>query len=210
MRLNIIKILALYIMLSGMAGIAAADPCPGPNSNEWSDTNLLDSSLIVLYENIGLNTLKIYAQHANENPSGGIPGFKEVCFYALPGMIGVSPLWTTGGKNWGAGITGDGVAEFVGSRGSPGASGDPYNIPFDGKLNEVGTITFSGTPDLGSAKSLVHVVSYEKCGGTLANPNSCWKRPQPPLAPVPELSPIILTSAGLLGILLVSRKYRSN
>lgn len=205
------KLALLAIVLLGI-GIVTAEPCPGPHSNEWTDQNLLDTSLNVLYEDIGSNTLKILARHSNENSVGGIPGFREVCFQ-IPGMTQVSALWNTGGENWGADITHQQVAEFNGQQtgSSSGASGNPYNIPFDGGLHDVGTIKFASTPDVGQATSLVHIISAEKCGGYESNgePKTCYKRPQPPLAPVPELSPLILTSSGLLGIVLISRKYRN-
>ena len=45
MRLKIIKTLALFIVLSGMVGIASADPCPNPET--WDNRPTSNLYLVV-------------------------------------------------------------------------------------------------------------------------------------------------------------------
>lgn len=48
-------------------------------------------------------------------------------------------------------------------------------------------------------------VTYEEDGSiTVEEENTC----EPPIDPIPELGTLILTSVGIFGILLISRKYR--
>lgn len=199
MKINIVKIVAVCSILLGMIGIAAANPCPNPNT--WNNQPVSDK-IVVLSEDLGDNEWKYYVRSAeNMNPTGGIPGFREVCIANVNAPISASALW----DGWGYGINHTVVVEFDGSRGDPGAAGNPHNIPFTGVAIPVGIIKFSGPPDV---KTLVHVISKEICGGTNNNPETCFVRPGEPTIPVPELNSVILISAGLLGLGLVARKYK--
>ena len=199
MKTNIINKLTVLFILSGIVGIAAANPCPP--SETWNNQPVSDK-IVVLDEDLGGNNWKYYVKSAeNMNPEGGIPGFREVCIANENAPNGAEALW----DEWGYRITNQNVIEFDGSSGEPGAAGNPHNIPFTGEAIPVGTIQFSGTPDV---KTLVHVISKEICGGTDENPNTCFVRPGKPTIPVPELNTIILISVGLLGLGLVVRKYK--
>ncbi|MDW7726237.1 MAG: hypothetical protein SCH70_03860 [Candidatus Methanoperedens sp.] len=199
MKTKIVKVLAVFLILSGMVGIAAANPCPNPDT--W-DGKPVSYNIVVLDEDLGGNNWKYYVRSAeNMNSTDGIPGFREVCIANENAPDGAEALW----DGWGYKITNQNVTEFDGSSGEPGAAGNPYNIPFSGIAIPVGTIQFSEPPNV---KTLVHVISKEICGGTDEDPGTCFVRPAKPTIPVPELNSVILVLAGLLGLGLVGRKYK--
>jgi hypothetical protein len=51
---------------------------------------------------------------------------------------------------------------------------------------------------------LFHINDIDECG---LNDETCWRRPGNPVPPVPELTSIVLVSAGIFGLFLVSRMY---
>ncbi|MCX9084246.1 MAG: hypothetical protein OIN87_05525 [Candidatus Methanoperedens sp.] len=58
---------------------------------------------------------------------------------------------------------------------------------------------------------LFHIIDGKECGlNADGSADSCWRKAITPIPPVPELSPIIMMSAGLMGIALILKKYRSN
>jgi len=192
MKLNIIKPIAILMVLFGMIGIAAADPCPDPGTWNGKDA----SNLVTLVET-GTNPVTYSV--------GGFASsdeIKEVCI-ASPDANASSGT-----------IIWDSWSFTVKNTGGPGAKDwaqfGPSNptIPIDGTLYDVGTVTWDATPT--NPQYLVHVKSVtdiqKYCPGETGD--TCFVRPIGPNPPVPELSPLILTSAGLLGIVLVLRKYR--
>jgi len=206
MKINIVKIVAVCLILLGIVGIASANPCPNPNT--WNGKPVSDK-IVVLSEDLGGNNWKYYVKSAqNMNPVGGIPGFREVCIANANAPTSANALW----DGWGYKVTNKNVTEFDGSSGAPGSAGNPYNIPFTGVAIPVGTIQFSGPPNV---KTLVHVISADICGSDTdrgTDPASgvptCFRRPDEPTIPVPELNPVILISVGLLGLGLLVRKYK--
>ncbi len=204
MRTNIIKVVALCIMLSGMAGIAAAapDPCPPPGSNEWGQAP--DNTIAVFFSLDTGNVLHVSTQSGlDEGTKNGVPGIREVCVYTPSAKpTSIQNDWHLWGPN-DATISNKDVAEFHG----PEHGGENNNIPLDKALNPVGHASLASS-DLTGAEVLIHI--NDPNGRCKNDPDgSCFIVPAANTPPVPEMSPIILTSAGLLGILLVSRKYRS-
>ena len=93
--------------------------------------------------------------------------------------------------------------------------GSTQKIPLNASLVKVGNITWDSLMGSSFPTDAIYLIETIDLDGQGACPNkgigqTCFWRPIGPNPPVPELSPIILTSAGLLGIFLLSRKYRSN
>lgn len=214
--MNIAKLLVLSIILAiGMVetAIADPDPCPAPG-NAWDQMDS-SSAVLVLQEDLGGNLIKYYAKSTtDQSPSGGIPGFREVCVVSDATLGPVDALWSILGMDWGAGVTNQNVVEFNGHQAgaSNGASGNPYNIPFDGVTHAVGTAQWNAVPS--NIKTLVHIYSPEICAQSADNDNdgnldTCFRRPPNPPGIVPELATLILTATGIIGLVAV-RKFRKN
>lgn len=198
------KITQLLVLLTigivGMVGIATADPCPNPNGAEWNQDP--DGTISVLYTLDADKALHVTVRSGlDEGTINGVPGIREVCVY-FPSTMPKSAknewhLWPEDG----AVIKRSGVIEFKG----PERGGENNNIPLDTNLNPVGVSFFDVTPDLGEAKVLLHINDIARC-----NPaRSCFIVPYKNRPPIPELSTVVLTCTGLLGIVLMSRKYKN-
>lgn len=198
----ILNRVTLCIIILGLVGIAGANPCPASSSDLWDNAPTV-GNINLLYDSIGTNLIRIYAQGTDANPTPGA-GFKEVCVYIPNSDIsGVTAIWNISGEYWSGDDKGN-IAEFGGKGKS---SGNNYNIPFDGDFHAVGDIEYSSVPDMGNALTLVHINDPDFCAELGANGDTCYVRPEPQLPPVPEMSPLILTSAGLIGLILLSKKY---
>ncbi len=189
-----------------------ANPCPAPDA--WDNMPTSNNVLVLQDADPGNHLIKYYTKSTTDNnPSGGIPGFKEVCIASSATPLSANSLWTILGESWGAGITNKNVVEFNGHRNgaTPGASGEKYNIPFDGNAYEVGTIQWNNVQS--NIKTLSHINSPEclrvQDNDNDQNPNTCFVRPPNPPGVVPELATIVLTSTGILGLIAMSRKYRN-
>jgi hypothetical protein len=197
LKIRILGILAIFVILAGMAGIASADPC-ADNPETWSNH---DESNLYTVVATGTNPVTYSA--------GGSPsihdGLREVCIAsktnnALSGSVAFDP------SNWDLGIMsstpwGKDWAQFRGK-------GSSSRIPLDGTLTTVGDVTWDNPPS--DAIYLVETVNLDGqgvCGGGAGQ--TCYWRPIGPNPPVPELPPSILTTAGLLGLVLVTRKYKN-
>jgi len=195
MKQNIIKLIAALAVLAGMGGIAAADPCPGPE--QWDNVNTPSLQYMYSIAATGSNPVTYSA--------GGIPftnSIKEVCVAstsseALSGTV-IWSLWLQSDLT-----IKDQTPQWPRAWAQFKDGGNPYNIPADGAMHDVGTVTWDDAPG-NTQKFLLHVVDTRCPTG-----DTCYVIPKGPVPPVPELSPMILTSAGLLGIVLVSRKYKS-
>lgn len=210
---NIVKPIAVLIVLIGMVGIAAADPCPDPQT--WNN-QVPESSLIQVFHEPVLGSTDSYKFMIMGTFTGA--EFKELCVADTNGFAQKWRAITTIPSLWqgdilqhmqGPNPTG---RFFVQWKTPIGAGGGGNNfLDLDESLHNIGTATFTDASWENSLTTLVHVIGSDFCESKYPgqNKDSCYVRPQPPSQLVPELSPMILTSAGLLGIVLISRKYRN-
>lgn len=188
------KILMIGIMLAvmlGMIGAASAYDCPGPN--EWSSVNT--PSLQNLY------TIAASGTNPMTYSTGGVPStstIREVCIAstssnAQSGTVSW-PLWNQGdltikpakpqwARTW---------AQFK-------DGGTPNDIPSDGAMHNVGTVTWDNAP--GNTQVFILHVADTGC----PDKKSCYVIPEGPNPPIPEMGTIVMTATGLLGLVLISR-----
>jgi hypothetical protein len=193
MKLKIITILALFIVLLGLVGIAAAYDCPGPE--EWDKVNTPGLEYFYTIDATGANPVTYEAGGFATNQ------IREVCVAstlsnALSGTVSwdlwassditikpANPQWP---RAW---------AQFK-------DGGEPNDIPADGTMHEFGTVTWNFEPG-NTQLFLLHVKDSRCVGG-----DTCYVIPKGPNPPVPELSTGILMSAGLIGLIGLTRYRR--
>lgn len=178
-----------------MVEIAAADPCPAPDT--WNGKPI-SNDVMILQEDLGGNLIKYYAKSTTDkSPVDGNPGFKEICIVSSTGFGSLTQIWNP--AVWSAMSQNPGpYVRFQGG-------GNPDNMPFDGNIYTVGTVQWNAAPQ--NIKTLVHVISKDLCPNSAGN--TCFVRPPNPPGVVPELATIVLTSTGILGLVAISRKYRN-
>jgi hypothetical protein len=200
MMKSIVTPIALLILLIGMVGIAAADPCPNPST--WNDPKRVaeDSLIKVFHAPVAGNEYEFLVWGSSTTGAK----FHELCI-ADTSNANVWSAFTTI-PTWDGEIKSPSGEYFIQWKSHTGSD----MFPMDGSTYKVGTSTFYDVNSLKTLKTLVHVDGKEYCKTKYPNKNddSCYILPEPPSQPVPELSPLILTSAGLLGIVLVSRKNK--
>lgn len=191
-------VLLTILGIIGTVENIAASPDPCPDSGDAWNNKPTSNAVLVLQEDLGNNLIKYYAKSATDkSPSSGIPGFREVCVYSSIGATSANSLWSY----WGV----KKITPHIEFRGEEGG-GDKENIPFDGNIHAVGTIQWNAVPQ--NIRTLVHVKSAELCPGE--PDESCFLQPPNPPGVVPELSTMILTLTGIIGLVMTSRKYRKN
>lgn len=196
---KILIVTAIFAVMLSMAGIAVANPCP--ELDTWLGKPLSDAVLIYQTDQ-GSGVMKYSVQSEDDkNSIEGIPGFKEVCIAS--GATPSNPVAML--DTWQGGIRTPAGGTFVQF---DTITGNPDNIPFDSGIHDVGTVQWDATPE--NTQTLVHVISADICGTDgSGEPNTCFVRPGTPgTPPVPELGTIVLTSTGMLGLMLISRRYR--
>lgn len=201
MNKNTFGIVTILIVAIFMVGtVSAAGGCRG-NTKNVEPYNYLSADNTIDGNNVTyiLNTF-------NGAPSGAkVIGY---CVYPEPEFTGessdltpsleLSAIWHPNNKEY-----------FGFERGSGG-----NEIPIDGTQGiEVGIADYRSSNKLPTSEEILfHIIDGNECGvnDNDGSAESCWRKAGTPAPPVPELSPIILVSAGLLGIALIFSKYRSN
>lgn len=209
MKIRIGVTIAILIAMTGVA-VGNPDPCPAPNA--WNSM-ATSSDVLVLQEDLGGNLTRYYAKSTtDQSPVSGIPGFREVCVLSDATADPVKAEWNILGEEWGAGVTNKGVVEFNGHQtgATSGAAGNPYNIPFDGSAHAAGTVQWDAVPT--NVITMVHIISADICPQSADNdndgdPNTCFRRPPVPPGMVPELSTLLLTATGMIGLIAL-RKFK--
>lgn len=193
---NKLLIASIIAVIFATVGIASAYDCPGPE--EWADVNT--PSLQNLYSISATGTVTV------TYTAGGVPSsstIREVCIASTSSnAISGTVDWT----NWGpADLTiQPAKPQWERAWAEYKDGGETNDIPSDGAMHPVGTVTWDVAPD-GTQVFLLHV-SDDGCPDGVGS--SCYVIPQGQDPPIPETSTIILTSVGLLGLVLVSRKYK--
>ncbi len=197
MKKPIVMAVTIFIIAIAMMGTASAQGVGGgcPNVNNFPSYNYLIAS-----KNTNGNVVTYIL-----NTLSGAPGDAKVigyCVYPSPDFSGsssdltpleLSAIWHPNNKGY-----------FGFERGTGG-----NEIPIDGTMDiEVGETDYLSADKIPTNEGILfHIYDPKECG---PRDNTCWRRSGSPPPPVPELSQIILVSAGLLGIALISRKYRRN
>lgn len=200
LKIRALGILAIFVILIGITGIVSADPCPAGNSNNWNDNLPSNVTIVVISNSIGTNQFEYKIQETPAFSSGTPPiGFQELCIKPPSNGAGMSSLAIASGLNWQQDNQGIGFKRI---------DGTPNNIPFDGNIHDVGSITWSQDP--GIQQFLVHINNPDECNAGSKEPDgTCFRAPGKATNITPELGTIILTTSGLFGLVFVSRKYKN-
>lgn len=193
------KITIAIVVLIAMAGLASAEGigggCPSRQSL-GSHTQTYDN----LYTDklVGGNVVT-YLLNTVAKDDASVIGY---CIYSTPGFTGSGEDLTPLYAGWAVSYH-DNKDYFGFERGH----GD-NNIPIDGATDiEIGKADYLTADKVSSSDVILfHINDPEECG----NEDTCWRRPGTSTPPVPELGTVVLMSAGILGLLLVARKYRKN
>lgn len=192
-------VIAIVLVLTGFTGIVSADPCPGPSDTKWNGVPIVTAGLTISAGSTSGSGTGPYDYIVQAMPAfAGSPpiGFQELCIRT--GNTVTQIAQTFAAPNWGSEANPNvfGFARL---------NGESNNIPFDGNVHDVGTITFSGNP--GSQDILVHINDPAECRPTDQS-DTCFRSPGTGGQPVPELNPMILTTTGLFGLVLLSRRCK--
>lgn len=133
----------------------------------------------------------------------------EYCVYPTPGFTGsttdLTALYTGGVGPWTVDRPGSKI--YFGFDRTPG--GDPNNLPINGGTDiPIGKADYKGSLPT-SELILFHINDPKECQPTDQS-DTCWRKPGTPPPPVPEMSTMILTFTGMVGLLLFSREYRKS
>lgn len=192
-----ISLILMIIISIVMIEPVTADPCPQPNT--WTDRQ--ESAFVtVVPTDLGSNLINYAVIGATSSDT-----IKEVCI-ATPEAIAQSGTvnWYPS-ELWSFAVKNSAWAQFGPSH--------PY-IPFDGTLHDVGNVQWSSSSD--KFKFLLHVVSVDPnglCGvaeTSVHNKKTCFIKPVGSIPPIPELNTTVLVSAGIIGLVLISRKSKNN
>ncbi len=218
MKTNIINKLAVCLILLGMVGMTTisagaqgngdGSACP---SFPWTG-KMTSDKVVVLEQTDGNVTTYSLKSSVAAATTTKIPGFKALCIMPDGKFKGDEADISAIAPNWNDQIKDDFIA-------FSGKGGIANNLPFDNAAHEVGKVDYTGHGGLPTNQEfLVHVISKEICGGTDKNPEteeaisagefSCFVKPAKPNNPVPELNPVILISVGLVGLVIVAKKYK--
>lgn len=196
MKKPILMAVTIFIVAVTMMGTASAQGIGGgcPNVNNFDSYTYLIAS-----KNTNGNVVTYIL-----NTLSGAPADAKVigyCVYPTPVFTGsdsdltplaLSAIWHPDNKSY-----------FGFERGTGG-----NEIPIDGTMDiAVGETDYLSADKIPTSEVILfHIYDPKECGSD----DTCWRQSGSPPPPVPELSQIILVSAGLLGIALISRKYRRN
>ncbi len=201
MKSKILITSVIIVTILTLAGLASANGvgsgCPGRSSlgshfqtYDYLSAGTTDDGNKVTYL---LNTV---------NKTGAsVIGY---CVYPTPGFTGgdsdIIPLFTGNIGLWA--IFHPNNKDYFGFE--RGSGGNNNNMPVNGNTGiQVGEVDYlSSDKKPTSEVILFHINDPDECG---PNDETCWRRPGRPVPPVPELTPIVLVSAGIFGLFLVSR-----
>lgn len=200
---KILTATAIFIVLAVTTGIVSAGEngqgvgggCPNRNSLD-SHTQMYD----YLYPGKTTEgTVVTYILNTISNSGTSVIGY---CVYPTLGFEGSTEDLTPLQTGWSIWPTKTNKDYFGFERGQGG-----NELPIDGAKDvQVGRVDYeeSGLPT--REVILLHIYDPQECG---PEDDTCWRRPgTPPPPPVPEMSTIALVSAGLIGLLLIARKYK--
>ncbi|HEY9204491.1 MAG TPA: PEF-CTERM sorting domain-containing protein [Candidatus Methanoperedens sp.] len=211
MKRKLVMITAFFAVMASMTGIAVADPCPGANSNLWTnapEVAFLDSS----HSDVGqVRTYNIIISQ-NLGSTNGVPGVIEYCVKPNPGFSpGVSG---TGGLT--ALASGQNGAAFQPDRpdtsiffGFKRNDGDPSNLPI---LNQgtvaMGSADYStGGGSLPTSEDIIfHINDPDICTAAISDSqgvprNTCFVRHG--TVTIPEFPHIALPVAAVIGLVFI-------
>lgn len=190
LKIRILGIVTIFAVLIGMVGIASADPCPSPN--QWGTVNQLSPAGPVTGVFSVVSDLNNPATYSTQ----GTSPILEVC-----GASSSSIAQTINPFFWAAPPSAIKTNEW------PKAwfqfSGASNPIPA-GPVTSVGTVKWNTPDPQGNEIYLLHI-SDSKCPG---GGGTCFVIPGRSPQPVPELGTIVLTTTGLLGLALATKKYK--
>lgn len=198
MKKSILIIIAAFVVVISLAGSTSAG-CPDRSSL---------SSHTQTYDNLVPNTVtdgNVVTYILNTVAKDGASVI-EYCVYPEPVFIGdnsnLTPLYVGSNGLWK--IDRQPSKTFFGFERT---HGDHNNIPVNGTIGiQIGKADYLSTDRLPTSEIILfHINDPEECGPT---DDTCYRRPGTPPTPIPEISTIVLTSAGVLGLMLVSRKHR--
>jgi hypothetical protein len=169
-------VIALTLVLAGVA--SAAKPAPPPTANGCPNggTYLVDSDVGASFTG---TTTRTYTFHSwvDKNPVGGVPGLVGYCVYTNQ-TAGTVTATATGdnGQLWKAS-----KASQSFSYARPG--GEKSNIGLDGTDTEIGTATFNTSPS--SQTIVLHVSDAAKCQALYGgDATTCFVLPGPRPGPI--------------------------
>lgn len=156
-----------------------------------------------LYDDFSHAGWRQYAIQTFVPPAGYSPNQPkvfELCVYTDGTLVQESQLAALY-SGYGVFFPGNSPDDYFGFRKKPTSQGGTY-IPVDGNLYYAGEANYGSTKP--GETIVLHIIDDVECSPQ----ESCYRGPKEPYDPIPELSTIVLTSTGLLGILLISRRYR--
>jgi hypothetical protein len=201
LKTRVLGILAIFVVLFGMTGVVGADPCPAANSANWNDNLPNTTTIVVVSNSIGTNKFDYKVQETPAFPPSQTPpiGFQELCIKPPSNGASVSSLTIASGLSWKQDTSGIGFKRVHGTA---------DNIPFDGNIHDVGTMTWNKDP--GTQQFLVHINDPVECNaGNKETDGTCFRAPGKPTNITPELGTLTLTASGLFGLVLATRKYKN-
>lgn len=214
MKTKILTMTAILVVILALTGIASANGvgsgCPDRNSL-GSHTQTYD--FLSANEAVNGNVLTYSLDTVNKAGASVI----AYCVYPTPVFTGsdsdLTPLYVGNVGLWT--IFHPDSKDFFGF--TRGSGGDNNNIPIDGTTGiDVGKTDYlSADKKPTSEVVLFHIKDSEECArddDSEEDSDTCWRRPGTPQPPIPELSTIVLTTAGIgiLGLFLVLRKRNKN
>lgn len=197
MRNKIVMAATIFTIMLSVTGIAAANGigggCPGRNSL-GSHTQTYDD--LYAYSTVD-GTVVTYLLNTVNNDASVI-GY---CVYPTPEFTGATG--DLGALYSGWQVSRPDSANYFGFQRGTGSN----NVPIDGTTNiQIGRADYKHTEKLPTSDViLLHINDPNECQ---TEGDTCWRRSGTSQPPVPELGTIVLTSTGMLGLILVSRKYR--
>lgn len=175
------QILITFLVLAGFAGIASADPCPSLNAVKPSDS-------------YGDVTTSISGKTVTYHVTASVD-IQGLCIYET-NLANLGPLTGTSPISWSFSHPGSqNFFEFKRTASS--------QLLQPGDSKDVGSVDFINNPLPTSDEIYALHINDPVCGTAI----TCFVFPGPS-QPVPEVSTIVLSSAGLLGLVLISRKYK--
>lgn len=153
---------------AGSASAAGVGPCPSSNAlgNFKTATNVAAS-----FENSGTSTSYTFSSLVDENPVSGVPGLVKYCVY--PSSTPVSINVTAKGANGVPWTSAKGTDNFAFTR----PTGNPSNIPLDGKTTVMGTASWTTVPQ--TQTILLHIADPTVCANLYPGtaPSTCFVKP---------------------------------
>ncbi len=199
MKSKILTKSVIIVAILTLTGLASGSGCNDRSSlgshlqtYDYLSTGTTDDGNKVTYF---LNTVN--------KPGASVIGY---CVYPTPGFTGddsnIIPLFTGNIGLWA--IFHPKSKDYFGFERRSG--GNKNNIPVNGNTGiQVGKVDYLSSDKKPSSEVILfHINDIDECGPI---DETCWRRPGTPVPPVPELTSIVLVSAGLFGLFMVSRMY---